>query len=41
MPGGSTVLEEGDVLLMLSSPENLAVAREILEKRREEKPPGG
>ncbi len=36
MPGGSTVLEEGDVLLILASPENLAVAREILEKRREE-----
>ncbi|HOT97326.1 MAG TPA: potassium/proton antiporter [bacterium] len=40
MPGGSTVLEEGDVLLILSSPENLSVAREILEKRREESTTG-
>jgi len=40
MPGGSTVLEEGDVLLILSSAENLAIAREILEKRKEEMPTG-
>ncbi|HNW61188.1 MAG TPA: potassium/proton antiporter [bacterium] len=35
MPGGATVLEEGDVLLILASPENLALAREILERRHE------
>lgn len=35
MPGGSTRLEEGDVLLILASVENLKVARAILEKRRE------
>jgi len=40
MPGGSTVLEEGDVLLILASPENLTAARAILEKRRGEKAAG-
>ncbi len=35
MPGGATVLEEGDVLLMLVNEETLLVAREILEKRRD------
>jgi cell volume regulation protein A len=38
MPGGSTVLEEGDVLLILASPENLALARLILEKRKTAEP---
>ncbi len=37
MPGGATVLEEGDVLLLLSNQENLALARAILEERVEEK----
>jgi potassium/hydrogen antiporter len=35
MPGGATVLEEGDVLLMLASEETLAAARTIIEKKHE------
>jgi len=35
VPSGATVLEEGDVLLMLGNLESLAEAQQILEKQKE------
>lgn len=37
MPGGATVLQEGDVLLLLTNQENLVIARAILAERQEAK----